>query len=213
MKNPILPFLFLISFFLFTSCEKENISAAYSTQEEAVFSLSNLKEIIVFHYSQLDIATHERTGFIIDKYGNVKTYHLSADDASNLPKGTKWSEDDAYFLFKRANTKVMEIDEETMKEFYHKILSTTTGELSEEMHDATAPFTQSFHAFKAHTQYTSSGSCQGGGCGNGSSYQTSTTTHNQQLLLVEGAEQQQNLHMNAAQIVEWMKGMKVEAGL
>ena len=215
MKNPILPLFFLATFFLFTSCEKETLAPADSTFHESTFSLSKVKETVIFHYSQYDISTQERSGFIIDKYNKVKAYTMSVEEAFKLPKGnSQWTRDDVNYLYSKATNTVIELDESTLEEYYHKISSVTNGDLSEITSDNSENSIQSFYAFKAKTQIDpdSDYSCQSGGCGSGSA-QSTITTFTPRLLLSEGAQHQINPNDNAGVIVDWMKELIVDAGL
>ena len=96
--------------------------------------------------------------------------------------------------------------------FFNKIEPATSGNLSDITEDSSQTILQSFYVFEANTISTNDPYSQSGGCGEGCDTPT-TTEHMVYLLESEGAQQQINHHDAAMEITDWLRGLKIEAGL
>ena len=149
MKNSILPLLLVSCMFLLTSCEKETVQVSNSTSAEPVTSMTGVSELVIFHVSHLDRLTGERTGFVIDRNGQLKTYQLNAAESAKLPSNGTWLEEEVAWLFTTAKTRAHQIGEDDMVEYYNKIRAAATGEYSERFDNSTENTVHSYHAFTA----------------------------------------------------------------
>lgn len=211
MKNQLLPLLSLICLFAFASCEQESIDTPHSIQPQVVSSLSDIEELVVYHVSELNMETGDRSGFIVDRHGSLKTYSLTAEEADQLPSIGEWTENEMQYLHHKANEQHLNIEETTLLDHYNLNRAAVSASLSEKLEDQDQHLLHTIHAFKARTVAENNGNCNNGNCGDDNSIMI--TTYYPYLLKSAGAYQQVRNHEKANELVIWLEDLKLEAGL
>ena len=215
MKNQLLPLaIFALLALAFTSCEKEPDTVEISIQQtppQESDPLAQINESVLFLYDFESATSGERTGFFIDKKGNLTGYSVPADETRALPLHGSWTKEDINKLLSVAGTQLINVPAEDLSNYHRKIGRASLGKLTDYIEQPDQSGTATYLALQWEMIHESNGGCEPGGYSHDNN--VGEIVHNVITLKSEGSILQENTQLQAKEITTWLKSLQVEAGL
>ena len=196
----------------FTSCEKdsanyfENIASPTGELTSKDFLRLHVTQDVIFHYSVMDKANEQYSGWIIDNKGDLRKYSVTGD-ASFLDEAYIEAADFGIIL-SGATKMDYEIDLDELVDHYKKIGFINVENLSTEANNnANTEVTRGFYAYKFDQSSGRSSNSNSGGCATG----CNSSKDNSLVRITLFEEDQQtrsNQDASAKNMVEWLSMIK-----
>ncbi len=202
---------------LLTNCQKEQFGAdqtAAAAQLTAQQRLDNLNPpSVLFQFSVLDLETDEESGWIIDRSGNIRTYHMVLPSGQTPQAENEiWRETEVNSLYDRTSEILGAVEIEALLARLQQSYSLNSAALTETTTNHNEKLQVSYYAFSP--EYGSSNgdrSSYDGECGAGytdphqNADDTAEPLVNRRIIHLSGYLNRYENSNNGVDLYQWLK--------
>lgn len=190
-----------------SSCSKEETYQVITPQEpDASTYLKSLPNDVVLHYQFRPDAASEVHGWFIDKFGQVKSY-----TSSSLIQGASITRQQMENLYAKAQLTHLSIAPEEFAPRVKTLLRLNDSTLSTPQLDDTRTSQLLIQAYRSYDAKWKPNSCSERPASG--AYEAMSDKFEIVLLKAEGYINQQNIHVNAQDLLGWLQVLQQNAGL